>query len=152
MTIKKRQIARRVFLKGMLATGAAPYFVPASALGADGRPAPSNRIAMGFVGVGGQGSGDMGGFLGFPEVQAVAVCDVDHNHRSNAQQRVEQRYAAAKAAGTFKGCAAYNDFRELVTRPDIDAVFCATPDHWHALVTVAAVSYTHLTLPTTERV
>ncbi len=135
----KRHVTRRGFLKGMLAAGAAPYFIPASALGADGRPSPSNRIVMGFVGVGGQGSGDMGGFLGFNEVQGVAVCDVDANHRNRAKNSVEGRYAKQKESGLYTGCAAYNDFRELVTRPDIDAVFCATPDHWHALVTVKAM-------------
>ncbi|MCY2952215.1 MAG: Gfo/Idh/MocA family oxidoreductase [Planctomycetota bacterium] len=139
MTTKQRQVPRRLFLKGILAAGTAPYFIPSSALGADGRPAPSNRIVMGFVGVGGQGSGDMGGFMGFPEVQVVAVCDVDARHRTSAKNNVEGRYARQKADGTYKGCADYNDYRELVTRPDIDAVFCATPDHWHALVTVEAL-------------
>ena len=139
MTTKQRQVPRRLFLKGMLAAGAAPCFIPASAFGADGRPAPSNRIVMGFVGVGGQGSGDMGGFMGFPEVQVVAVCDVDARHRASARNNVEGRYARQKADGAYKGCADYNDYRELVTRPDIDAVFCATPDHWHALVTVEAL-------------
>jgi predicted dehydrogenase len=126
-------------LKGAAAVAAAPYVVPASALGGEGRPAPSNRITMGFVGVGGQGSGDMGGFMGFAEVQAVAVCDVDRGARLRARERAEQRYAAQKAGGTFKGCDDYNDFRDLCGRPDIDAVFCATPDHWHALVTCEAM-------------
>jgi hypothetical protein len=135
----KRQVTRRLFLKGILAAGAAPYFVPASALGAEGRPAPSNRIVMGFVGVGGQGSGDMGGFMAHPEVQAVAVCDVDYRARSGAKQRAEQRYAQEKASGTYKGCDDYGDFRQLCGRPDIDAVFCATPDHWHAIVTCEAL-------------
>ena len=94
---------------------------------------------MGFVGVGGQGSGDMGGFMGFPEVQVLAVCDVDTRHRERAQQQVENRYAQDKASGAYKGCAAYNDYRELCARPDIDAVFCGTPDHWHALVTCEAM-------------
>ena len=139
MVMEKQHVTRRLFLKGMMAAGAAPYIISASALGAEGRPAPSNRIVMGFVGVGGQGSGDMGGFMGHPEVQAVAVCDVDYRQRTGAKQRAEQRYAQEKASGTFKGCDDYGDFRELCGRPDIDAVFCATPDHWHALVTCEAM-------------
>jgi len=136
---KRRVATRRGFLKAGAAAVAAPYVIPGSVLGAEGRPAPSSRITMGFVGVGGQGSGDMGGFLGFPEVQAVAVCDVDYGARSRAKERAEQRYAQQKASGTYKGCDDYGDYRDLVTRPDIDAVFCATPDHWHALITVAAM-------------
>jgi hypothetical protein len=132
-------LTRRFFLKGMAAAAAAPYIIPGSALGAEGRPAPSNRITMGFVGVGGQGSGDMGGFMGHPEVQAVAVCDVDYRARTGAKQRAEQRYAQEKTAGTFKGCDDYKDYRDLCDRQDIDAVFCATPDHWHALVTCEAM-------------
>ena len=135
----KGNVTRRLFLKGLVAAAAAPYVIPGSALGLEGRPAPSNRICMGFVGVGGQGSGDMGGFLGFPEVQALAVCDVDYKQRSQARVRAEQRYAQEKKDGTYKGCDDYNDFRELCGRGDLDAVFCATPDHWHALVTCEAL-------------
>ncbi|MCY3024063.1 MAG: Gfo/Idh/MocA family oxidoreductase [Planctomycetota bacterium] len=132
MATAKRQVTRRSFLKGLAVAGAAPYVIPASALGAEGRPAPSNRIVMGFVGVGGQGTGDMRGFIGFPEVQAVAVCDTDKRQRDGAQGIINSKNGNAD-------CKAYGDFRELVTRPDIDAVFCATPDHWHALVTVTAM-------------
>ena len=139
MVTKRSRVTRRGFLKAAAAAAAAPYIVPASALGADGRPAPSERITMGFVGVGGQGSGDMGGFLGFREVQALAVCDVDYRHRMGAKQRAEQHHAREKASGTYKGCADYGDYRQLCARPDLDAVFCATPDHWHALVTCEAM-------------
>src|SRR5690242_6575891 len=102
----KNRITRRTFLQGALTLAAAPYFVPASALGADGKPAPSNRIVMGCIGMGGQGRGDMGGFLGYKEVQVVAVCDVVQAHREAAQTQVNQRYGD-------KGCAAVNDFREI---------------------------------------
>ena len=139
MTMRESRVSRRLFLKGVAAAAAAPYVIPGSALGLEGRPAPSNRICMGFVGQGGQGSGDMGGFLGHPEVQALAVCDVDYKQRAAAKQRAEQHHAGEKASGAWKGCDDYNDFRELCARPDLDAVFCATPDHWHALVTVTAM-------------
>ncbi|MBE3071240.1 MAG: Gfo/Idh/MocA family oxidoreductase, partial [Planctomycetes bacterium] len=132
MATQRKGVSRRTFLKSLLAAGAAPYVVSAAALGADGRPAPSDRIVMGFVGVGGQGTGDMGGFLGFKEVQAVAVCDVDRTHRYRAKTIVDRHYGD-------QGCADFNDYLELVTRPDIDAVFCATPDHWHAIVTITAL-------------
>jgi len=132
MTKSNGQVTRRTFVKGMIGAAAAPYIVPASALGRGDRPAPSNRLAMGCVGVGGQGSGDMGGFLSFQELQVVAVCDVDKNHRESAKKRVDQHYRD-------EGCAAVNDFRDVVTRKDIDLLLCGTPDHWHALVTIEAL-------------
>jgi predicted dehydrogenase len=129
---KTAAITRRGLLRGALAAAAAPYVITSFSLAGADRPAPSNRFTMGFVGVGGQGSGDMGGFLGFPEIQGAAVCDVDKNQRDRARDRVNQHYGS-------QGCKAYNDFRDLVTRRDIDIVFCATPDHWHALITIDAM-------------
>jgi hypothetical protein len=122
----KQSSSRRSFLKGLIAAGAAPCFVPASARGADGRTAPSNRIAMGCIGMGGQGTGDMGAFLSSPECQVLAVCDVRQDNRERAKSRVDNRYGHGD-------CAAVNDFREITSRDDIDAVLIATPDHWHAI-------------------
>jgi predicted dehydrogenase len=130
----KRPTTRRSFLKEVMALALAPTFIPASALGAEDRPAPSNRIVMGCIGLGGQGKGDMGGFMGHKEVQVVAVCDVMKAHREEAKGMVDQKYRD-------QGCAAYNDFREIITRPDIDAILCATPDHWHAIVSMEAMRH-----------
>jgi len=143
---------RRDFLRqattALGAAAAAPYVVPASALGADGRPAPSERIAMGAIALGGQGTRDMHAFLGRPDVQMVALCDVDEGSRNYergwhrglapAREAVERRYAAQKRSGTYKGCFTATDFRELLAREDIDAITTAPPDHWHALIVVAA--------------
>ena len=97
-----KTITRRGFLKGAGAAAAVgfPTVIPSTALGDRDRPAPSERINMGFVGVGGQGSGDMGGFLGFPQVQGLAVCDVDKNHRDRAKKTVDV-FKAEKQAGTI---------------------------------------------------
>jgi myo-inositol 2-dehydrogenase/D-chiro-inositol 1-dehydrogenase len=136
--IKTKVVTRRQFLKGsaVAATGfLVPAIVPASVFGAD---APSNRITIGFVGVGRMGSGDMRELLGFKEVQIIAVCDIDSNRVRNAQKTVEAHYAKQSAAGTYKGCATFGDYRDLVTRDDIDAVCVVTPDHWHALPSIAA--------------
>ena len=121
--------SRRRFLQQAAAAGAIsgfPAIVPASVLGAEGRPAPSNRITIGAIGVGGQGNGNLGGFLGDPRCQVVAVNDVDRNNAERTQRRVNDVY-------NNQDCAAYPDFRELLARDDIDAISLATPDHWHAI-------------------
>ncbi len=84
----------------------------------------------------------MGGHLrtliGRDDVEVLAVCDVDTTRREAAKKRVDETYTK-KVGETYKGCAAYNDFRELLARKDIDIVFIATPDHWHAYIAIAAV-------------
>jgi predicted dehydrogenase len=77
------------------------------------------------------GVANMESFLGKPEAQLVAVCDVDAKHRAEARSTAEKR-------GGKKGIAEYDDFRELIVRRDLDAVSIATPDHWHALIAIAA--------------
>ncbi|NQU24032.1 MAG: Gfo/Idh/MocA family oxidoreductase [Candidatus Nealsonbacteria bacterium] len=139
---------RRNFLRGTLAAFTAPYLIPSSALGADGTTAASERIGMGAIGLGGQGTRNMEAFLSKAEVQMVALCDVDkgstryedawHRGLAPAMEKVEQHYAGKTAAGRFRGLKGYQDFRELLARDDIDAVCIGTPDHWHAPIAVAA--------------
>ncbi len=102
-----------------------------------GRASANDRINLGFIGVGVQGSGHVRGFLNSPMVQVVAVSDVVRERRDHNQKVVEDHYAKA-VKGSFEGCKTYNDFRELLARKDIDAVLIATPDHWHAIVCVLA--------------
>ncbi|HRK34986.1 MAG TPA: Gfo/Idh/MocA family oxidoreductase [Candidatus Hydrogenedentes bacterium] len=127
---KSSKLSRRTFLKRS-ALVAAPMIVPGSVFGLDGTVAPSNRITIGCIGVGGQGGSNMGAFLGLPNAQVVAVCDVDCHRRDNAKAGVDGRYGD-------QGCMSYNDFREIIAREDIDAVSIGTPDHWHAVITTAA--------------
>ncbi len=129
---------RRGFLKsvgGVVAGAAAlPYFMPASALGGRGTTAPSDRIAMGFVGVGGGGgigTAHLRNSLRFSEVQVVAVCDVDVNHKHEAKRIVDEGYGN-------NNCSMYDDFRELLQRKDLDAVCLSLPDHWHAIPAIEA--------------
>jgi predicted dehydrogenase len=128
--MKKTQISRRQFLKrasGITAGAIAfPYFVRSSALGQAGRPAPSDRIVMGCIGVGSQGTGDMRGFLAKKEAQVVAVCDVDKKHRERAKKLVDEKYGNSD-------CKMYIDFREVIERKDIDALLLALPDQWHSI-------------------
>jgi hypothetical protein len=132
---------RREFLKRTTATASllgVPWLIPASARGADSAPPPSERINVGLIGRGAMGSGHLHRLVGDRQFQVLAVCEVDRVRRDAGKKIVEDTYAAATAAGTYKGCAAYNDYRELLARPDIDAVVIATPDHWHALQAIDA--------------
>jgi len=129
------QVSRRSFLKRAAASSVAlPFLVPSHVWAAPSKP--NARLAMGFVGMGTQNRGLLGGFLG-QETQVLAVCDVDTTRRSAAQKRVDDFYG--KRAGQRAGCAAYSDFRKIIERKDIDAVCIATPDHWHAVITLAAL-------------
>ena len=122
-----RQLTRRRFLRQAAAAGAAaPLIAGARVFGAN------ERITMGCIGVGGRGQSDMNDFLRFDDIQVVAVCDVVEENRLNAKRRVDKRYGN-------EDCAAYNDFRRIIERDDIDTVLVATPDHWHAVIAVAAM-------------
>jgi predicted dehydrogenase len=136
---RRAKVSRRTFLKCVGATAAFPYIAPGSALGLSGSVAPSNRITMGCIGVGRMGTDDMREFLGFPNVQVLAVCDVDDKRADRARDLVEGRYASAKESGKYKGCDVYGDFRELAARADIDAALICTPDHWHVLPAMECV-------------
>ncbi len=114
----------------------APWLIHASALGAEGRTAPSDRVNVGCIGVGGRGSSNMQTFLHASQV--VAVCDPQEARRDAARSNAERHYSELMAKGSYKGCAAYGDFRELLARDDVDAVSICTPDHWHAVLCVAA--------------
>jgi len=130
-------ITRRGLLKGALAAAAAPYVVPASALGLEDRPAPSNRLGAAVIGTGGRGGGHVQGLLQEKDVQVLAVCDVDAGRLANNKRAVEARYSQ-DAPGTYAGCSGYRDFREILARPDVDAVVIGAPDHWHGLMSVMA--------------
>jgi len=126
----KHTLDRRRFLgraaKAAAAAVAAPLIVPRAALGGPGYVAANDRLALGTIGCGGQGSGDMGAILGSGQVELVAACDVYQPHRERAAQRGRE------------GVRTYNDFRDLLGRDDIDIVNIGTPDHWHALIAIAA--------------
>lgn len=121
---------RRRFLGTAAVASAAPFLLP-SGLRAQ-ETAPSKVITMGFIGMGKQSGGLLGNFL-HQETRVLAVCDVDTNRRNAAKQKVDEHYKNTD-------CAAVNNWEEIVSRKDIDAVCIATPDHWHAIPTLAAIA------------
>ncbi|MCP4785619.1 MAG: Gfo/Idh/MocA family oxidoreductase [Fuerstiella sp.] len=131
---------------GILSAGSA------AVLARDERPSASERINVGVIGLGSRGFNLINEFLRRPECQIVAVCDVDrHHHRDQAwgkgkaygcdpaDQHISQAYAAKKSGAAHSGLQLYSDYRELIAQKDIDAVVVATPDHWHAACTFAAL-------------
>jgi predicted dehydrogenase len=110
---------------------ALPNIITSNALGANGVPPASERIVMAGLGMGDRGTGVLGAFLNSKEIQVVAVNDVQKNNLRHAADRVNGKYGN-------KDCATYEDYREVLARDDIDMVFCAPPDHWHAQMIVDA--------------
>ena len=135
MPTRKTQLHRRRFLKTALsAAGAAfmaPTIIPSSALGRDGAVAPSERIFVGGIGIGSRGTYDLGCFLEQKDVQFVAVCDVKEARRVAVKKRADELYGN-------QSCLMFQDFRELLDRPDVDAVLIATGPNWHATMAMQA--------------
>jgi predicted dehydrogenase len=125
---------RRSFLKTSLVAGGAavaPLIVPARVLGRGGAVAPSNRIVLGGIGIGPRGRQVLAAMMAEKDVQFVANCDVQAALRQSVKAMADEHYGD-------KGCATYRDLRELVARPDIDAVIVSTGDRWHALGSILA--------------
>ena len=116
---------RRMFLQTTAGLG-----LSAAAFRALGGTPPSERIRVGFIGLGGQGFGRLREFMKHPDVAAAAVCDLDEKHLARAVEEVEK--TQGQKPESFK------DFRKLLDVKDLDAVMIATPDHWHALPSVQA--------------
>lgn len=139
-------LTRREVLKSAAVTVGTPWIVPSSVFGAN---APSNRINVACIGVGHQGTGVPSRFLANASVQVVAVCDVntvgglykkegDIRGREPARRIANAWYEKKMKTASYDGCGAYNDFRDVLARDDIDAVTVVTPDHWHGIITIRA--------------
>jgi predicted dehydrogenase len=138
MASQQGRLSRRTFLKRAGAAVAAFHIIPRTSLGSVERAAPSERLGLGIIGLKKMGRAHVANMLGFKDVQIVAVCDVDTTAREAARRKVEQHYAAARRDGGYSGCAAYNEYERLLARDDVDGVIIATPEHWHAIMTIAA--------------
>jgi predicted dehydrogenase len=132
-------LTRRHFLKATgIAAATAPFLLPSSVWSA--AKGPNDKITLGFIGMGTQNRGLLGGFLNAPDTQVLAVCDVDTTRREHSRKTVNDHYAKQGSKGSYLACSGYEDFRDLLARKDIDAVVIATPDHWHAYIAILAAN------------
>jgi predicted dehydrogenase len=132
MSQKYPTISRRDFLKSTGPAIAVPYIAPSIVLGGNNRPAASNQLTMGMIGLGSMGLRHVKGFLQEDDCRILAVCDADAGRRAEAVQEINAHYGG-------DDCSQYNDFRELIARDDIDTLCVAVPDHWHAAISVAGI-------------
>jgi predicted dehydrogenase len=150
------RVSRRSFL-AQAATLGSLMIVPRHVLGGPGQVAPSGKITLAGIGMGSQGTQNLAAFLPFQELQVVAVCDVNREGGGYlswywgegkerrtagfepARRRVEEHYGAQERSGQYRGCRTYQDYRQLLAKEDVDAVMIATPDHAHAVITMAAL-------------
>jgi predicted dehydrogenase len=128
------RMSRRRFIAATGAAGAAfaiPSFIPASALGRDGRPPPSERITVGIVGWGMIAPENTQALMELNDCQVVASCNIDKKHLKKSVDVINGFYKN-------KSCKTYHDYRKMIARKDIDAVMIAVPDHWHEIIAVHA--------------
>jgi predicted dehydrogenase len=139
MTNREKQVSRRKFMGtagGSALVAGFPAIVPSSVLG---KNAPGNRINLGAIGTGRISRvHDMPGVWKFDQARIVAVCDLDKKRMEDAKTLVNGYYSG-KTGTAYDGVTGYTDYRELLANNDIDAVVVSTPDHWHALIGIAAV-------------
>ncbi|MCX6967469.1 MAG: Gfo/Idh/MocA family oxidoreductase [Verrucomicrobia bacterium] len=127
-------VGRRDFIKSALALSGAlafPTIIPASALGKNGSVAPSERIVLAGIGIGRRGKAVLGSMLGYNDVQCVAIADVMRSQREAIKKGVDDHYQNTD-------CKIYRDFRDVLARPDIDAVLITIGDRWHTLASLMA--------------
>lgn len=154
--MKQLSFSRRRFLASA-ATAATFSVLPRRLLGGAGHVPPSEKTTLAGIGTGGQGLQNLEALQAFPEIQVVAVCDVNEESggyfswnweqgrerrrcgREPARRATDAFYAQQRPSGQYRACRAYRDYRELLEREDVDAVMIATPDHTHAVITLAAL-------------
>jgi len=128
------RLTRREMLKRTAGAGAAviaPSVIPGAVFGLDGAVAPSERIVLGGLGLGGRGTGDLNSFMNNPDVQFVATCDVRQERREAIKKLADERYGNSD-------CVTYRDMHEILARDDIDAMLIATGDRWHTMASITA--------------
>jgi predicted dehydrogenase len=127
----RSQVNRRDFLRAATVAAVAPMIVPRHVIAGSQATPPSNRITIGHIGVGRMGGGHVRGFLKIPDVRVMAICDIREETLDKTKTAVNQHYGDSS-------CLGFTDFRELLARPEIDAVVIAPGERWHPLVGIEA--------------
>ncbi len=138
--MKTIQQSRRAFLKSVSVLSSLPMILPASVIGQD---APSNKITIGFIGTGNNGTNWLHNFLRDDRMRVLAVCDVNKEGPGYWGGTVRGREPARRTVNDFysdNSCGAYEDFRDVIARDDIDCIYIGTPDHWHAIIAIMAAN------------
>jgi hypothetical protein len=133
------QTTRRRFLQATAAFAALPTFMPAAARAADDRPATRPRVNCAILGLGDRGMQHADALLGLAEAQVVAGCDVYRSKNEQFKAKVEAHYARNPAGSPHPGCFVSQDFRAVIARPEVEAVFVCAPENWHAAMSSAAM-------------
>lgn len=150
----KIQLSRRKFIQKTAVSAGAFAIVPRFVLG-NGYIAPSDKINLGFIGLGRQNTGLVKRFIKSTSAQAVAGCDVWTTKNDVFKSLVQTQYAEQRGADSYEGIQMYDEYTELLSRTDIDAVVIATPDHWHAVQAINALNerkHVYCEKPLTHRI
>lgn len=136
----KASLSRKEFLKKSALGLSVFSIVPRFVLGGNGYTAPSDKITIGFIGNGKQGTILANPFIGLSDAQIVATNDVDAIKRLRFKEWIDRRYTEQTGSASYSSCSIHDDYREIVERDDIDAVIVCTPDHWHAHPSIDALN------------
>ncbi len=132
MSSRNGSVTRREFMKTAGAIVAAPMIVPSSVLGQrTGAVAPSDQVVLAGIGIGGRGMASVNTVLSLKDIRFAAICDLKKTRRELVKRQVDERYGNTD-------CMMYAYHEEVLARPDIDAVIIATPEFWHAPLSVQA--------------
>jgi len=131
--------SRRTFIRNTTIAAGTFMILPSHVFGRNGTVPPSDRINLAFIGTGKLIRELHERFAELPDVQIVAGCDVHTQKLEWFRKQTDKFYAGKNDTKNYSGCKTFGHYEELLQDPSIDAVMVATPDHWHAIISIAAM-------------